>query len=221
MFNRFFCTFLFIILSSGSSKAQLTDTIKFSLLQKPKFFITVASFNTIIDHEHANIFRIKSGLIYNQRIRFGIGYSNLANNSVVTSINIKENNLDYYTNGELNFSFFSLSAEYFFYNDYPWQFTVTPFQIGLGSAKYRYINRPERVSTFTPSETIILYQPEISAQYNIFQWIGLGVTTGYRFTPYRSKKLTQKLDAPLIALDIKLFLDEVYKILFKKDEKSE
>lgn len=221
MIKKLSIIIFFIVFASRSANAQLADTIRYSLQQKPKFFITLTSFNTIIDHEHANIFRIKSGLIYNQRIRFGIGYSNLANNSVVTSINIKENNLDYYTNGELNFSFFSLSAEYFFYNDYPWQFTVTPFQLGFGSAKYRYINRPYRESTFTPSEAIILYQPEISAQYNIFQWVGIGITTGYRFTPYRSKKLTQKLDAPLIAIDIRLFLDEVYKILFKKDEKSE
>ena len=209
----------FIVFANIPANAQLSDTIKYSLKQKPKYFATLASFNTFIDHQYANIFRIKAGLSYNQRIRFGIGYSNLANNSVVTSINIKENNLDYYTNGELNFTFFSLAAEYFFYNDYPWQFTVTPFQIGFGGAKYRYINRPDGVSTFTPTETIILYQPEISAQYSIFQWIGIGVTTGYRFTLYRSKKLTQQLDAPLIAVDIRLFLDEIYSILFKKDEK--
>ena len=219
MLNRILGVIVLLALSGKPANAQLADTIKFSLQQKPKYFATLASFNTFIDHQYANIFRIKAGLSYNQRIRFGIGYSNLANNSVVTSINIKENNLDYYTNGELNFTFFSLSAEYFFYNDYPWQFTITPFQIGFGGAKYRYINRPDGKSTFTPTEAIILYQPEISAQYSIFQWIGIGVTTGYRFTLYRSKKLTQELDAPLVAVDIRLFLDEIYK-LFKKDEKK-
>ena len=219
--NRFLSILLLIILSSGYTKAQLTDTIKYSLRQKPKFFITLASFNTFIDHQYANINRLKMGLSYNQRLRFGIGISNLANNAVVTSLHITENNLDYTTNGELNLSFLSFSAEYYFYNNYPWQCTVTPFHLGFGGANYRYIKRPERTTAYTPSETIILYQPEISAQYNIFKWLGVGVTSGYRFTLYRSKKQTQNLNAPLFALDIRLFLDEVYKILFKKDEKSE
>ncbi len=220
MIKKLSIIIFFIVFASRPSNAQLADTIKYSLQQKPKFFITLASFNTFIDHQYANINRLKMGLSYNQRLRFGIGLSSLSNNAVVTPLHITENSLDYTTNGELNFSFVSLSAEYFFYNNYPWQSTITPFHIGFGGANYRYIRRPDRKSTFTPTETIILYQPEISAQYNIFQWLGVGATTGYRFTLYRSKKQTQNLDAALFALDIRLFLDEVYKILFKNDKKS-
>ncbi len=220
MLNKFSVVIILFFISIRPSNAQLADTIKYSLQQKPKFFITLASFNTFIDHQYANINRLKMGLSYNQRLRFGISLSSLSNNAVVTQLHITENNLVYTTNGELNFSFVSLSAEYFFYNNYPWQSTITPFHIGFGGANYRYIRRPDRKSTFTPTETIILYQPEISAQYNIFQWLGVGATTGYRISLYRSKKQTQHLDAALFALDIRLFLDEVYKILFKNDKKS-
>ncbi len=221
MIKKLSIIIFFIVFASRPANAQLIDTIRYSLQQKPKFFFTLASFNTFIDHQYANINRLKMGLSYNQRLRLGVGISNLANNSVVTPLHITENNLDYTTNGELNFSFVSLSAEYFFYNNYPWQSTITPFHIGIGGANYRYIRRPDRMNAFTPTETIILYQPEISVQYNIFQWLGVGATTGYRVTLYRSKKQTQHLNAALFAIDIRLFLDEIYKILFKKDEKSE
>jgi hypothetical protein len=205
------------LLFQQPAKAQLIDTIKYSLHQKPKFFFMLASFNTFIDKQFANIGGVRMGLNYNQRVRFGVGFFNLTNNAVVTPLNIKENQLDYITNGQLYFSFASLSAEYFFFNKYPWQCTFTPFQMGFGRAKYGYISRPDRIKAYTPSETIILYQPEISAQYNVFKWLGAGVSTGYRFTLLRSRKATKDLNAATFALDIRIFLDQVYKLLLKKE----
>lgn len=221
MIKKLSIIIFFIVFASRPANAQLKDTIIYSIQQKPKYFATLASFNTFIDHNYANIFRIKTGLSYNQRIRFGIGYSNLANNAVTTdSIHLVGDNYNYYTKGILNFSFVSISAEYFFYNNYPWQFTITPFQIGYGGANYEYYNYNRQLS-YTATEKILLYQPEISAQYSIFPWFGVGLTMGYRMTLVKSRKIVERLDAPTYAIDLRLFLDEVYKILFKKDEKSE
>jgi hypothetical protein len=208
---------ILLLLIQPPAKAQLADTIVYSLQQKPRFFFTLASFNTFIDKQYANIGGVRMGLNFNQRIRFGLGLFNLTNNAVVTTVHIRENEQDYYTNGQLYFSFFSVSAEYFFFNKYPWRCAFTPLQMGFGRAKYGYINRPERRKSYTPTETIILYQPEVSAQYNVFRWLGAGVSTGYRFTLLRSKKATQDLNAPTFAIDIRLFLDEIYKSLFTKD----
>ena len=221
MFTRFSGILFLIVLLSRPVNAQLSDTIKYSLQQKPKFFLTLVSFNTIIDDQYASIGGLRLGLNYNQRIRFGLGFFNLTNNAVASTIHVSENSQDYYTLGALNFSFVSLSAEYFFFNDYPWQCTITPIQFGFGGAKYGYVRHSDQEYVFTPSETIILYQPEISAQYSIFRWLGVGVTTGYRATLLRSKKYTQHLDAPLFALDVRLFIDEIYKMLFKKEGKKE
>jgi hypothetical protein len=206
---------------SSSVTAQLTDTITYSLRQKPRFFITLASFNTFIDHQYANISGLRLGLNYNQRIRFGVGFFSLANNAVISNINVNDGDSSYYADANLNFGFVSFSAEYFFFNQYPWQCTITPFQLGIGGAKYEYVKEPQHIGTSTKKETIILYQPEISAQYSIFQWLGVGVTTGYRYTLLRSKKATQHLNAPTFAVDVRLFIDEIYKALFSKDEKKE
>lgn len=199
---------------------QLTDTIKYSLKQKPKFFFTLSTFNTSIDGQFANISIVKVGLGFNQRLRFGIGYSTLANNAVTSDLHITENGQNYTTNGNLNFGYGTFSVEYFFYRSYPWEFSVTPLNFGIGSARYNYVNRPERLNVFTPSETIVLFQPEIGAQYNIFKWLGVGVVAGYRSTLYRSKQKTANLSAPVFAIELRLFLDEVYELLFKKEKEE-
>lgn len=197
------------------------DTINYSLKQKPKFFIMLASFNTFIDHQFASISGLRMGVTYNHRIRFGIGFHNLANNSVVSTIKIKENNSEYETDGRLNLGFVSFAAEYFFYNHYPWQCTFTPFNIGIGGANYEYISQAESVLKKTSTETVVIYQPEISAQYNVFKWFGVGVTTGYRMTFYRSQEQTKSLSAPTFAVDFRLFIDEIYKSIFQKEENAE
>jgi hypothetical protein len=209
--------FLVMLFSFNTAEAQLMDTISYSLHKKPRFFITLASHNTFIDRQYANVGGLRMGLNFNQRIRFGIGFFGLANNSVVTKIHPEGTPENYVTNGRLDFGYVSLSGEYFFYNDYPWQCTFTPFHFGFGEARYEYIDQDNGSLTLTPQEFVILYQPEVSAQYSIFRWLGVGVTTGYRFSVYRSKKLTQNLNAPTFAIDIRLFVDEVYNALFKKE----
>jgi hypothetical protein len=200
----------------GNCQAQLMDTISYSLSKKPKFFMTLASFNTFIDGQYANIGGIRMGLNYNQRVRFGIGYFYLANNDIVTALHITDSVQDYTTSGQLYLKFVSLSAGYYFFNKYPWQCGLIPFQIGFGRAKYGYISRPERIKTYTKTETLILYQPEISFQYNVFRWIGAGMSTGYRFILYRSEKATKNLNAITFSIDVRLSLDEIYKIFFEQ-----
>lgn len=197
----------------GLASGQVMDTVVYSLDQKPKFFITLASFSTFIDHDFANFNGIRTGLNYNQRIKFGLGYFALANRAVVSDVLINENGNSYVTNGELNIHFFTLSTEYYFRNEYPWQFTITPFQLGVGKSGYSYISRSQRIKVSTPKELVILYQPEVCVQYGVMRWLGIGLTTGYRFVLYRSDKLTQHLSAPTFAIDVRLFVDELYNML--------
>jgi hypothetical protein len=202
------------------ANAQLLDTIDFSLNKKPKFFFTFANHNTFIDHQYANVNGTRLGVSFNRRVRFGVGFFNLVNNSIVTTIPIKENDQEYTTEGQLSFSFIAFSAEYFYYNKYPWQFGVMPFNIGIGQAHYDYINRPQGIRVSTEHETIVLYQPEFSGQYSIFRWIGVGTAIGYRLILYREHKVNTDLNAPMFSFDIRLFLDEIYNMIFKKDKKD-
>lgn len=219
---RFLAVFSFLFcFTISSSFSQLTDTIAFSLKQKPRFYITLASFGTFIDGDFANFNGIRTGLNFNQRVKFGVGYFLLANRAVVSEINVNENGNKYTTNGELHIHFFSVSAEYLFYkSESPWQFNIIPFQLGIGRSGYNYINRTDRRKVSTPSELIVLYQPEVSAQYTLMKWLGVGLTTGYRFTVLRSEKLTQHLNAPTFSIDVRIFVDELVKMLLSPPEEE-
>ena len=100
---------LAIVLSVFVSNAdgKVIDTIGYSLRQKPKLFVGLASHNTFIDNQYASVFGVRAGLNYNQRIRFGLGYFDLTNNSVISDITFSENELQYTTAAELYMHNFS------------------------------------------------------------------------------------------------------------------
>jgi hypothetical protein len=202
-----------IVLSLFTVKAegQILDTIKFSLHQKPKLFVSLASHNTFIDHQYAGIFGVRAGLNFNQRIRLGLGYFSLNNNSVVSEIRFSENDLEYTTAAQLYMHYFSLSAEYYCLVKYPWQFTVTPFNVAYGRAQYEYVQRPQHKKIFGPTENLIFYQPEASMTFNIMRWLAVGSTAGYRFTVLRSNQQTQHLNAVAFSIDVKIYVDELFK----------
>jgi hypothetical protein len=213
------CLRLLVILSFFGMKAngQYLDTIKYSLAQKPKLFVSLASHNTFIDKQYAGIFGVRAGLNYNQRLRFGIGYFSLNNNSVVSEIHFQENELEYTTAAKLYMHYFSVNAEYYFFTKYPWQFTVTPFNVAYGRAKYEYVQRPQHKKIFGPSENLIFYQPEASMTFNILKWLAVGSTAGYRFTVLRSNEQTQHLNAVAFSIDVKFYIDELFKDIMETE----
>lgn len=206
----FLFVFVLWISTFQNSSAQFVDDIKKSLSTKPQFFLNLASFNTFIDGDFASFDGIRTGLIYDKKVRFGVGYFALANNGVVTSIEITEDSNSFVTNGQLELHYFNLTAEYYFYHEYPWQFSVVPFNLALGSAHYEYISRASSKRVKGPSEFVILYQPEITGQFNVVKWFGFGISTGYRIPIVRSKQQTRNLGGIVFSVDFRLSLDQLY-----------
>ena len=202
--------FLIFSIQSFSLQAQLKEEIKKSLHTKPKYFLSLSSFNTFIDGNFASIDGVKTGLTFNKQIRFSTGIFQLANNGVVTPINIDEGSLHYTTNGQLELWFVNLSSEYIFYNDFPWQFSALPLDLAIGAAHYEYISRLQNRRVKGPPEFVILYQPGLTAQFNVLKWFGFGLSTGYRFTVLRSREQSRNLDGVNFSLDFRLSLDELY-----------
>ena len=200
--------FLFPVLLS----AQIKDTITYSLRQKPKFFFNLTAFSSVVSGEFVGFSGFKGGLNYNRRVKFGAGYYWL-NSQVVSSIRV-EGDTAYDTNAELKLGFLSLSAEYLFYNQYPWQLSFFPFQLSVGEGHYEYISEPDKIRTKTKKQTVVLYEPAFTAQYSIFQWIGLGASVGYRFNIYSDKELKEDLSAPTFSFGLRIFVDELFKMAF-------
>jgi hypothetical protein len=194
------------------SQAQWKDTVAYSLKQKPKLFFSLTTFNSVVSSEFVAFSGIRGGLNYNKRVKFGIGLYGL-NSQVVSSIRI-EGDSGYDTNAELKLGFLSLSAEYVFFNQYPWQISFVPFQIALGEGHYEYISEPDTIRTNTKKQSVVLYEPAFMGQFSIFRWIGLGASAGYRFRIYSDKELKEDLSAPTFSFGLRLFVDELYKMAF-------
>jgi hypothetical protein len=203
---------LLIIKSLPECKSQVLDTIEYSLKQKPSFFFNLSAFNSSVSNEMANFFGFKTGLNYNKRIKFGIGFYGLTSN-VVSSIVINSDT-SYLTNGELKLNFLSLSSEYIFYIKYPWQLSVTPIQFSIGEGHYRYISEPDKQSLKTKKQFVLLYEPNVVGQFSLFRWLGLAAGLGYRAKIFSSAQLNEDLSAPTYTIGFRIFIDELYKMAF-------
>ncbi|MFM7217043.1 MAG: hypothetical protein ACKO1U_03385 [Bacteroidota bacterium] len=210
---------LFVMAQSSFAQDKIAfswvDTLHSSLQQKPKFFFNITSFKAFVGDEFPNFFGFRMGLNYKRKIKFGMGFYSLQANKVVSSINVMEAGNQRQTNGFLDARFFSITAEYIYYNRFPWQFSVFPMELGIGGAHYRYNSvLGDGRQLETPDVALIFYQPAFTAQYSILKWLGVSTAAGYRATLYSSKEVREDFNSFTFSAGIRLFLDEAYRAVF-------
>jgi hypothetical protein len=210
----FFSIILFSI--SLLSKAQPTlDTIKYVLKQKPQLFGELDSRNSFISNSRAKVVGGKIGLNYGSRLYLGLGYSQLSQPAKNFDKEI------YYTNSNqlpdsikatLKFFYFSVCAEYVYYQTKHWLLSI-PLQLGVGKTDYQYsiLNQKKE----SEKSLAFVYEPAISVQYKFVKWVGVGVDIGFRFMATDYKKLNQKFNSPTYAFNFILYYSELYKSLLK------
>lgn len=215
MATLLFLTSSGIGLRAESGVRDLRDTLRFSLQQRPHYFLNLAGFNSFISGDAANFFGFRTGVDYNHRIRFGMGFFLMNPNDVTSTITVTEDTLESELSGELQVRYFSVTSEYVFYNRRPWQFSVFPIDIGVGGAHYRYISqRGDRPRLETPDVPLVFYQPSVTAQYYLFRWFGLSASLGYRMTLYSSGQVKEDWSAIGFSAGIKVLMDELYREVF-------
>jgi hypothetical protein len=213
---------LFLQLASGCTEARadnggkgFLDTLRISLQQRPHYFLNLAGFNSFISGDAANFFGFRTGVDYGHRLRFGMGFFLMNPNDVTSTITVKEDTLESRVSAELQVRYFSVTAEYVFYNRRPWQFSVFPLDVGLGGAHYRYISQlGSKPRLQTPDVPLVFYQPSVTAQYYLFRWFGLGASIGYRMTLYASEQVKEDWSAIGFSAGIRVLMDELYHEVF-------
>lgn len=210
------------LLSGGSCEVRaaswmqgVMDTVRISLRDRPHYFLNLAGFNSFISGDAANFFGFRTGIDYHHRIRFGMGFFLMNPNDVTSTITVKEDTLETQLSGELQVRYFSVTAEYVFYNRRPWQFSVFPIDIGLGGAHYRYISQlGDKPRLETPDVPLVFYQPSVTAQYYLFSWFGLSASLGYRMTLYASGQVKEDWSAIGFSAGVRVLVDELYREVF-------
>jgi hypothetical protein len=191
---RTFFLLLFILCSSSFS-AQLIDTIKFSLNQKPNVFFKLDVKNFFINNQINQFKELKVGFVFNDLVRVGVGYSWLKS---------KRNPYLNQDSSELNINSAILYAEYIFYAQNNWSAEI-PVELGIGRISYINTNLPLTKGLY------VYYEPSLIIEFSGFEYISLGFGTGFRFTSKNNLLFTEKLSKPVYIFRLKFRFKKIYK----------
>jgi hypothetical protein len=202
------------------ASAQVLDSICKSFQYKPKFFFSFTQFNSFVSSEPANITGLRAGLEYNKTVRIGLGYSWLSSQIVDLIARPSPELTNDMTNGLLKFRYCNASFEYIFLNKNQWLLTL-PLQIGIGSAHYEYLRSVDKKRVTTEGHLVTLFEPSITAQYSILDWVGVTGGFGYRKSLTSTRELKKDFDSPIYVLKLKIFFDVIYNDFFSKESIKE
>lgn len=217
--QKSFSILLFICLLTTSIIAQPTlDTIQQCLSKRPHIFGKFDTRNSFIDNSRAKIFGLKAGLNFGNRLFFGIGYNQLNPPSKDFDKEISvlnANNEPEKITAMLRLVYFSVHAEYVFYQTKHWQLSM-PLQFGVGQTYYKYTQYGKR--KVIERDYNFIYEPAVSVEYKFVKWFGVGVDLGYRFMLTSYSRLNQKFTAPTYAFKLLIYNNEIVKSLFPKSK---
>ena len=198
--------FLFLLISI-TGRAQFLEDIKSSLKKKPSIDARLETRNSFITNYRAKISGVRLGLVFQKKIKVGIGYSWL--NSAITERKaiINPFGLKDTVDNYLKFGYLALYTDFVFHKTKRWQLSV-PLQWGAGLSWHQYNNGIYTIKT--SNNFLLLYEPGISVQFKIFKWCGLGSDIAYRFAIERHVGLMSKLNSPTYAFKFLIWFDQLF-----------
>jgi hypothetical protein len=199
--------------------AQIFDTVRYSLKQKPRVFFQIDTYNSFVSKEPANTFGLRGGLEYNRRVRFGIGFYNLASDIVKRKLITGVFDRDTLLNTKLELNFIPLSAEYIFYNRYPWEISAQT-ALGFGSSYFFYFLNASGDKKRVDEKGISLLILAGGAQYKITRWLGIGSGIGFRVMLKDNSSIDENFNSIIYSLQLRIFPGAVYRAIFKKEQKD-
>ncbi len=201
--------FIIVVFASLNVNAQILDSIKVCLTQKPKFSAKLDNRNSFVSNSSAMITGVKAGLEFDKRFIIGAGYNYLDS----------EIDKDFYSviskndtvNAQLKLNYISVFAEYVFYDEKKYQLSI-PIQIGAGISKYTYNLNGKTINY--KSKPIILYETALLGHYKIIKWVAIGGGIGYRLMILDNPTIDQQFNSAIYIFKVKIFFADIYKDVF-------
>lgn len=211
MIRRYFkIAMLCAMLGGGAAYGQSQDTL-LPLISKPRFIFKFETRNSFISNRRADIFGAKLGVEFGRRLRVGGGVywldSPLNKRIYLTSSLGRPDSVD----AQLSFRYFSYYVEYVFYRKNRWELSL-PFQLGVGDTRYKY--EYEGRSFVNSRKMVVIYEPALSMQYKIFNWLGVGADVGLRVMVVNNRAIKENFNSPMYAFKLLVWYDEIYKMVF-------
>lgn len=175
-------------------------------------FLVFDSYFSFIGNRSADVWGFRAGIVWNEAWRLGAGYNKLRAD-IIELKKLPDSELGFAKNdtvkAQLYLRYFPLMAEYIAYRQDPWQISV-PLQLGYGTSYFEYFDRNNNGRRIF-EHGVLVFQPGVNAQYKILKWFGLGAGVGYRLVPVKNPNTETKMNSPVFALGLKLYLGEIVK----------
>jgi len=213
---RSFLLITLILLFVATGKAQLLDTLREVFKHGYSIDARLESRNSFIDHQLINVNGVRLGLAFHRKLRLGFGVSWLKSDFKSTQLIRNASGVTDTLTNFLKFVYLCYYADFVFYKTKRWQLSV-PIQAGTG---YSWFQQQSSYSLRgkEPKYFLFLYEPGITAQFKIFQWLGLGFDVAYRFTLKNNKKIGESLNSPTYSPKILFWFDQLYYQLYPKSK---
>ena len=175
-------------------------------------FLVFDSYFSFIGNKSADVWGFKGGVKVDEKWRLGLGY-NLLSSDIVEQKVLPSEELAYAKNdtvkAQLFVRYFPLMAEYIHYNEGNWQIS-TPLQVGYGQSYFQYFDKNDNKRRIY-KKGVVAPQLGVNAQYKVLRWVGLTAGVGYRVMLINNKEIDAKMNSPIFAVGIKIYLSEVVK----------
>ena len=175
-------------------------------------FLVFDSYFSFIGNKSADVWGFKGGVKVDEKWRLGLGY-NLLSSDIVEQKVLPIEELAYAKNdtvkAQLFVRYFPVMAEYIHYNEGNWQIS-TPLQVGYGQSYFQYFDKNDNKRRIY-KKGLVATQLGVNAQYKVLRWVGLTAGVGYRVMLINNKEIDAKMNSPIFAVGIKIYLSEVVK----------
>ncbi|PCJ66925.1 MAG: hypothetical protein COA58_05590 [Bacteroidetes bacterium] len=210
--TKWFLSFL-IVLFALTVKAQsnVIDSIKVSLQEKPKFFMSLNNRNTFIRSNKTKLYGLTGGFDYNEKVKLFVGiygFGDANETLLINDIDFVQDSVFRY----INTSNFSLGIEYDYW-EYERLHLSFPIQIGIGSINYEFVEKDKSTPIRIQNYNIVPIEFGSNAYLELLTGVGLKAGIGYRMT--LGKKEASQLSSPYYNLGISILVGEIYKDIKK------
>ncbi len=197
------------------AKGQFLDTFKVFLHSKPSIDVRLESRYSFMNNSPTKVSGVRLGLTFRRKLRVGIGYSWLN-----TPVYDKEIVSDELGNKKAVTSFFKFGyvcyyADFVFHKTKRWQLSV-PIQVGTGMYWTRYDDGTK--ITNSKKRLLLFYEPGITVQYKITQWLGLGVDVCARLALRNTNYVGNKLNSFVLAPKLLIWFDQIFYLATPKSK---
>jgi hypothetical protein len=185
-------------------------------------FFQLDQYASFIGNQGADVWGFRTGISWKQTWRIGAGYNKLSSD-IIEYKKLPSSEASYSdkdtVKAQLFFRFYPLMGEYIFFRRDPWQASAV-LLMGYGQSYFEYFDRDNlRRPLFMRG--VFAIQPGAHVQYKLIRWAGVTAGLGYRFMLVNNPEIETKLNSPVLAIGVRLFLGEIWKSLRGKDHEDQ